>query len=652
MIMISVKEAALLKGCSEQFLRKLALNRQIHTVTERTKNGRMKYMIPLTELTEPEQIRYYQQNGLDVPEELQKTTAKIKNKVQRSTDIESYSADQREEISVWQAVLREWEEYCMDKPSKTQATKDFAAAAQAKHPEIRISSDVLYRKKRALKEHGVCGLIDLRGGHNKGSSMIPAVVWNTYLSFYLDLRKFPESKCYEWTQQVMEENCPELLPLPSYNTFTRHIRDDLTLALKTLGRDGEKAFHDRCQPYIKRIYDNLCSNDIWFGDNHTLDIESLDKNGRLHRLHMSTFMDARSGVITAFYLSDANTGQTTLISLRKGIIGFGCPITLYLDNGREYMVTDIAGLGHRQKQSTADRENPPTVLQRLNVGLINALVRNAQAKNIERSFRDVKDHFSRLFDTFVGGNILEKPESLKLVLKGKQGHIPTDEEVTEAIESYISGVFNLAPYNGRVAKDKGKPKLQVFEENLQVKVVIPEEDLNLMLMRSSRMQTVGRRGVHLNDVDYWNDELLAKYSGKKVYFRYDPENLSSIRLYDTDDRYLMTVPADNVAVREFGSGQEELKEALKKVRSFAKASKEALQAQTATLFDKKSALELMLQKAESNKKQIQISQGSYLIDIRQADEKEHLEKAVGADSDNLVSFERMIRNIESRYNDE
>ncbi len=41
MIMISVKEAALLKGCSEQFLRKLALNGQIHTVTERTKNGRM-----------------------------------------------------------------------------------------------------------------------------------------------------------------------------------------------------------------------------------------------------------------------------------------------------------------------------------------------------------------------------------------------------------------------------------------------------------------------------------------------------------------------------------------------------------------------------------------------------------------------------------
>lgn len=570
MITISIKEAAELIGCSERYLRKQALNGQIKTLTETTKNGRKKYMIPLSELTEAQQLQYYRNHDIEPPKVPKKPKAKIP---ERSVDIESYTADQRQEMVLWNGILKEWQEFLIGKPSKTEATKAFAALADKKYPEVRISADILYRKKRAMKEYGVCGLVDLRGGHNKGSSIIPEVVWNTFLSFYLDQRKFPITQCYNWTEDVIRDECPELMPLASYNTFTRHIKSDITLAVKTMGREGDKAFKDRCSPYIKRIYDNLESNDIWFGDNHTLDIESLDENGRLHRLHMSTFQDARSGIIVGFVLSDGNTGQTTLLSLRKSIMNFGCCKTVYLDNGREYMVTDIAGLGHRQKKSTADRKNPPTVLQRLNVGLINAIVQNAQAKNVERAFLNVKDKFSRLFDTFVGGNVLEKPERLKLVLKGKQGHIPTDEEVGHALEEYIYNIFNLAPYQGRVRKDRGKPKLQVFEENLKVKTVIPESDLNLMLMRSSRVQKVGQRGVHLGDIDYWNDELLDKYSGQKVYYRYDPDDLSSVRIYDLEDRYIMTVPADSTAVCEFGASQDDLKAAMKTVKNFTKITR-------------------------------------------------------------------------------
>ena len=647
MTTITIKEAADIKCCSEQYLRKQALNGEINTVTELTKNNRKRYMIPLSEFTTEEQIKYYKSHDMPLPEELEKPK-KTKKTVSRSTNIEDYTADQRDEMAFWHKILQEWDSYCFGKPSKVQATKEFVEITRKKHPDIKISSDILYRRQRAEKESGICGQADGRGGHNKGSSVIADVVWNTFLSFYLDQNKFPQTQCYEYTQLVVEQECPELLPLPSYRTFSRHIQSDVSLAVKTLGRDGEKAFKDRCAPYVKRIYDNLESNDYWFGDNHTLDIESIGKNGKIHRLHLSAFQDARSGIITGFYLSDGNTGQSTLLSLRKGIIGSGCPEMLYLDNGREYMVTDIAGLGHRQKKSTADRQNPPTVLARLDVGLINALVRNAQAKNIERTFLDVKNKFSRLFDTFVGGNVLEKPEKLKLVLKGKFGDIPTDEEVAEALDTMINGYFNLAPYNGPVVKDRGKPKIQVFQENLKVKRVIPEEDLNLMLMRSSRIQTVGQRGVHFGDIDYWNDDLLAKYSSCKVYYRYDPDDLSSVRIYDLEDRYLMTVPADNKAVCEFGTSQDKLKAALKTVGNFKKITKQALEAQTTTVFGKKSALELVLAKAEKNK-EIQIAEGNHIIEIQRANEK-MLEQAVGAEVDvnNIVSYDRMIKNLENQ----
>ncbi len=54
--------------------------------------------------------------------------------------------------------------------------------------------------------------------------------------------------------------------------------------------------------------------------------------------------------------------------------------------------------------------------------MTNAIVKNAKAKIIERRFRDIKDHLSRLFETYTGGNVVEKPEKLKGVLKN--GEIP------------------------------------------------------------------------------------------------------------------------------------------------------------------------------------------------------------------------------------
>lgn len=348
MITISIKEVAEIKGCTVQNLQKQVLEDRIQAITEYTQNNRKRYMIPLTELSEKEQIAYYKKHNIEVPSEIKKE----KSKSSRSTNIEDYTELQREEMAFWHGIIKQWQDYCIDKLSKVDATKEFVLIMREKYPDIKISSDILYRKKRSMAHYGICGLADGRGGHNKGSSTIADVVWNTFLSFYLDQNQLTKTMCYQLTVQVIKEERPDLLPLPSYRTFVRHIESDVSLAVKTLGRNGEKAFKDRCAPYIKRIYDNLESNDIWFGDNHTLDIESLDKNGKLHRLHMSTFQDARSGIIVAAHLSDSNTGQTTLISLRKGILGYGCPKVLYLDNGREYMVTDISGLGHRQKKSS------------------------------------------------------------------------------------------------------------------------------------------------------------------------------------------------------------------------------------------------------------------------------------------------------------
>ena len=66
-----------------------------------------------------------------------------------------------------------------------------------------------------------------------------------------------------------------------------------------------------------------------------------------------------------------------------------------------------------------------------------AIVRNAQAKPIERTFSTVTMQFARMFEGYCGGTIMQRPESLKRRIK--EGKIPCDFEIREYIDMYIDG---------------------------------------------------------------------------------------------------------------------------------------------------------------------------------------------------------------------
>ena len=91
------------------------------------------------------------------------------------------------------------------------------------------------------------------------------------------------------------------------------------------------------------------------------------------------------------------------------------------------------------------------------------------------------------------------------------------KEIEELIEYYL----NYEEYNGAVAADKGKRKIDVYQENLHTKTTATEEQLNLMMLRSTRAQKVTRRGVRLKiggtQLDYFNNELIMQMLNKKVY---------------------------------------------------------------------------------------------------------------------------------------
>ena len=128
---------------------------------------------------------------------------------------------------------------------------------------------------------------------------------------------------------------------------------------------------------------------------------------------------------------------------------------------------------------------------------------------------------------------------------------------------------------------------------------------------------------------------------KKVYLRYDPDDLSKVRVYDLDDRFIMEVEADNVAVLEYGASKDEVKLAMAKTRELKKVAKEAIKDSIIANIDRNTALELLLKSAKENKDS-DVSKPNYDLEILNVDEKPMLCKVHDVDLDkmNINSIKR------------
>ena len=649
MILLSAKEFAEYSGISERHARRMAASGVVDHRISMNNNNQLVYVFPVTALSQQNQLKYFKSHGREIPDEL--LPKRKPKKVRPHKALDEFTADQREQIALWMGIIKSWDEYCAEsKLQKVPATEKFVRLQQNVNPGLNISKGILYRKKASLKADDLAGLLDNRGSWKKGTSSIPDVAWECFLYFYLDEAQYSIQACMEYTEMWIRQEAPQYLPLPDYSSFYRKVQRDIPKPLEIMGREGMKAFNDRCGTYIRRTYEGMMSNEWWIADNHTFDVMTKGDDGQIHRLYLTAFFDARSGIFTGCYVTSAPSSQATLIALRKGILKYGIPDNIYVDNGREFLTRDVGGLGHRQKKSTKNEFNPPPVFQRLGIHMTNAIVRNAKAKIIERRFRDVKERLSKLFPTYTGGNVLEKPERLKKVLK--TDNIPTDEEFTNAVEDILTYYFNEKTYSGAVNADSGKTRMSVFEENLHEKRVASEADLNLLLMRSTRSQKVGRRGVHVivagERVDYYNDDLKMRYFGESVYCRYDPENMSAVRVYDINDNYLMTVPADNDAILEYGASKDAIAQAMKKTRSFEKLTREQLKATAVTSLGKKTALELVLAAAEENKANAHDVQPKVVKLFSANETSDDMKLAVGQTEVVTMDKAKMIRNIEKR----
>lgn len=401
MTYLSTAEVAEIKGYTPQYIRRMCQKGEITCETaDKAANNRIEYRVPLSALSESEQIAYEnkQRHSLGLEPVKKAVKQQLSPAEKPRLTLDDLTDKQRTELYVWTSIIHDWLEIREKYPQYTKGEVDemFVQAARLKYPNLDISTDILYRRLKAYRNSDISGLIDKRGGKNKGTTVVPEFMLNAFCRLYLDQQCLTVTCCYKFTQDWVKEHYPESFgDMPSERTFRRRA-EDIPYAVKMYFRYGDKAFSDKCLPYIERLYDDLHANDVWIADNHTFDFFTIGKDGKTRRLYLTAFTDAKSGVMVGWNLTFAPSGDSTLLALRHGILRCGVPKAVYFDNGSEFLVSDIGGRGHRRKKDWNKDPLPPNILQFLGIEMAD-LKRVYQAVD-EQSALASLDDFAAVWD--------------------------------------------------------------------------------------------------------------------------------------------------------------------------------------------------------------------------------------------------------------
>lgn len=636
---VTVKEYAQLKGCSERYVTKMIAEKKLTAYEKWGQRGQrgLNYMILLEDPVLIAKRRRIESRKAS-------SGRRKEPKPVARAGMEALTETERDEVAFWREIIAGWDGYRPPGMGRAQATEEYVAYLEKEYPGRKFSQRMLYRKKQALKEQGDAALVDMRGKHGNHKRAVPKEAFDIFEYFYLDESRKSVELCRTLTEleirQHPERYSQALLPLASRESFAREIGRSIPVPVLKYYRRGEKAFHDECANYIERTYDDLHSNDIWVCDNHTFDIFVNGGGGvKPVRVYLTAFLDVRSRKMVGWYVADAPSSDATLQALRRAIEAYGIPKRIYSDNGREFLTHDIGGRGFRKSAKT-DGHEPPTILQHLQVEFRTALVKNARAKIVERAFVDVKNCFSKLFEGYTGGTVAERPERLKKTGKDAGNFILIDE-FREYVDIFIRGWFNKQPHSG--AGMNGKTRDEVYAACLYEQRVATPDELNLMMLRTGRMQTVNR-GVKVRiynmQIRFYSDELIMGHDREKVYVRYNPDDLSEVRVYDEQDRFLCTAKQQDKL--GYFASKDEVGERMRENRSLEKAVRGYKKKKGIEADD---ALALVLREAEDRMAAGEWLDPKVVVPIRaigSAGDAEQISRAAGAGPiDWTAALERM-----------
>jgi putative transposase len=292
--------------------------------------------------------------------------------------------------------------------------------------------------------------------------------------------------------------------VPSYSTVYA-ILAAIDPAAMTLAHEGAAAFRDRFE-MIHRHRANA-PNAVWQADHTMLDLLILDQAAKPARPWLTTVIDDHSRALAGVMaFIGAPSILNTSLALRHAIWRkvdsawpvCGIPDVLYVDHGSDFTSNHL-------DQVAAD----------LRFRVIYSAVARPQGRGkVERLFGTLN---SELLPELPGHLVNGKPTTPAAL---------SLSDLDRAITDYIVSAYNVRVHSeiGQTPLDawRGKGFLPRLPESL--------EELDLLLVMHAKPRAVRRDGIRFQGLRY-SHATLAAYVGETVTIRYDPRDLSEIRVF-------------------------------------------------------------------------------------------------------------------------
>jgi putative transposase len=306
----------------------------------------------------------------------------------------------------------------------------------------------------------------------------------------------------------------------------------------------EPNFH--ADPHFELIHRHRAetSNALWQADHTMLDLLILDEGGKPARPWLTTVIDDHSRAIAGYLVFlGAPSTLNTCLALRHAIWRkadpawpvCGTPDMLYVDHGSDF---------------TSQHLDQVAASLRFRI-VYSAFGRPQGRGKVERLFGTINAELLPELPGHLAGGKPVTPPSLSLA------------ELDRAVGAFVAGTYHVRPHSeiSQTPLDawRGHGFLPRLPESL--------EDLDLLLVMHIQPRVIRRDGIHFQGLRYISP-TLAGYVREAVTIRYDPRDMSEVRVFH-HDRFLCR------AVSEEHAGQTV---ALKDIEAARRAHRRALRA--------------------------------------------------------------------------
>lgn len=291
---------------------------------------------------------------------------------------------------------------------------------------------------------------------------------------------------------------------PLSYSVVRDIIGNIPADTVTLAQDGQAAYRDRFELAWRHRADR--PNTLWQADHTELDILIKAPNGSPIRPWLTVVLDDHSRAVCGYFtFTGAPSAMNTALALRHAIwpkpaAGWpmcGIPDVLYVDHGSDFT-------SHHLAQAAQD----------LHFEIIYSTVARPQGRGkIERLFGTINTELLARLPGHLTGGLPPRPQL-------------TLAELDEAI-----GTFLTTTYLGRIHPEINQtPTSAWIADGWLPRPPETLDQLDGLLLTATKVRIVYRDGIHFQGLRY-TATTLAAYVGEPVLIRYDPRDITEIRVF-------------------------------------------------------------------------------------------------------------------------